>query len=121
MMYLSNETLMTVSVTKDDENYTTVMVSLSNHESLSFDRLRMTRVEINNNTVGDYSLAILPIYLYGCRKQIHLKSSASICRIFLSALASPPFEAEAVIVARRRNSAGYELFRVTENRFTGLK
>jgi hypothetical protein len=41
---------MTVPITKDDENYTTVMVSLSNHESLSFDRLRMTRVEINNNS-----------------------------------------------------------------------
>jgi len=41
---------MTVSRPKDDENYTTVMVSLSNHESSSFDRLRMTRVEINNNS-----------------------------------------------------------------------
>lgn len=43
---------MTVPVAKDDENYTTVMVSLSNHESLSFVRLRMTRVEINNNRVA---------------------------------------------------------------------
>ena len=41
---------MTVPVTKDDENYKTVMMILSNHESLSFDRLRMTRVEINNNS-----------------------------------------------------------------------
>jgi hypothetical protein len=51
------ENLMTVPVTKDDENYTTVMVSSacpefiegSNHESLSFDRLRMTRVDTQDD------------------------------------------------------------------------